>query len=51
MLAKRMEHVIEERKLPRVLVGISDTMDVVVKGHIDNDCKILNRMPCPGHES
>ena len=51
MLVEHMEHVIEEREVPRVLVGISDTMYVVVKGHIDNDCKIQNRMPCPGNKS
>ena len=34
-----------EQEDPRMLVGISDTMDLVVLGHIEDDGKILHPVP------
>ena len=34
-----------EQEIPCVLVGISDSVNFVMQGHIENDNKISNRMP------
>ena len=42
---RRLQRPSLEQKVPRVLVGISDKMDLVVLGLIEDDGKILNRVP------